>query len=145
MSSKTYKKNVLTYSVDVTMPSMPKSRLPELIEKARKSGLTFRDIRQRSGDQIPLSSLNAWHKGRPPNPNLTSETILALAKGLGEPATVVFEAIIGKTSTGLADETLAQILEDFLGLPARVKNSERLQFLIEMLRAEVQKHLHRDT
>lgn len=142
MSSKTYKDNVLTYKTGATIVRMPKSRLPELIEKARKSGLTFRDIRRRSGDQIPLSSLNAWHKGRPPNPNLTTETILALAKGMGESPVVVFEAVIGKSSPTLRDESMAQLLEDFGRLASR--DRDELRVIIEMLMTEIQKRLDRD-
>ena len=128
--------------VGVTMLRMAKSRLPELIEKARKSGLTFRDIQRRSGGQLPLSSLNAWHKGRPPNPNLTVETILALARGMGESPGIVFEAVIGKTSTALKDESMEQLLEDFGRLSPR--DREELRVIIEMLRTEIQKRLDRD-
>jgi len=146
VSSKTYKENVLTYTVGAKMSSMPKSRLPELIEKARKSGLTFRDIRRRSGDQIPLSSHNAWHKSRPPNPNLTTETICALAKGMGESPTEVFEAVIGKgTATGtIKDESLRQVLEDFGRLSSRDQNDPLLRAILEMFRTEIQKRLDRN-
>ena len=124
------------------MPRVPKSRLPELIEKAKKSGLTFRDIQRRSGGQLPLSSLNAWHKGRPPNPNLTVETILALAKGTGESPTVVFEAVIGKSSSTIKDETMEQLLEDFGRLSPR--DREDLRLIINMLKTEIQNRLDRD-
>lgn len=124
------------------MIRMPKSRLPELIDKARESGLTFRDIRRRSGDQIPLSTLNALHKNRPPNPNLTIETILALARGLGESPAVVFEAAIGRVALKLRDETLEQLLSDFQELPHG--DREALRVIIEMLRTEVTKRLDRN-
>lgn len=144
VSSKTYNKSVLTYTLDVKMHSMPKSRLPELIDKARSSGLTFRDIRRRSGDQIPLSTLNALQKGKDPTPNLTTETIMALAKGLGESPTIVFEAAIGKGPTGIKDESLAQIFEDLLRLSARDRQDPHIVVILEMLRTEVQKRLDRD-
>lgn len=120
---------------------MPKSRLPELIQKALDSGLSFRDIRRRSGDKVPLSSLNAFHKGRPAEPNLTTETICALAKGLGESPVTVFEAAIGRSVTGVKDESLRQTLEDFSSLPA--KDRDELRLTIEMLKAEIQRRLDR--
>lgn len=142
VSSRTDEKYALTYTLGSRILKMPKSRIPELIDKARDSGLSFRDIRRRAGDQIPLSTLNALHKNRPPNPNLTTETILALAKGLGESPTVVFDALIGKVSTGIRDESLRQFCEDFTKLPAR--DREELRPMIEMLTTEVQKRLDRD-
>jgi hypothetical protein len=144
VSSKTYNKNVLAYTLDVKMHSMPKSRLPELIDKARNSGLTFRDIRRRSGDQIPLSTLNALQKGKDPAPNLTTETIMALAKGLGESPTIVFEAAIGKSATGIRDESVAQLFEDLLRLSPRDRQDPHIVVILEMLRAEIQKRLDRD-
>src|SRR5690349_8830855 len=144
VSSKTYKKNIVTYAMDVKIIRMPKSRLPELIDKARDSGLTFRDIRRRSGDQIPLSTLNALHKNKPPNPNLTIETILALAKGLGESPAVVFEAAIGRVAKGITDETVSQIFEDFCRLTAKEREDPKLMVILEMLNTEIQKRLDRD-
>ena len=141
MSSKTDKKNNQTYSLDITISSMPKTRLAELIDKALRSGLTFRDIRRRSGDQLTLGSLNSWHKGDK-NPNLTTASILALAKGMGESPTTVFEAVIGRESkTALSDST-RQWLEDFDRLTAKDRNE--LKPTIEMLRAEIQRRLDRD-
>lgn len=142
MSSTTDEKHILTYTLGSKILKMPKSRIPELIDKARDSGLSFRDIRRRAGGQIPLSTLNALHKNRPPNPNLTTETILALAKGLGESPTVVFDALIGKVANGIRDESLKQFLEDFGTLSAR--DREELRPTIEMLKTEVQKRLDRN-
>lgn len=131
--------------MSVKMTRMPQSRLPELIEKARESGLTFRKIRSRSGDQIPLSTLNALHKNRPPNPNLTIETILALAKGLGEAPSVVFEAAIGRVAPEITDETVGQLLEDLSSLSAKQREDPRLVVVLEMLKTEVQRLLDSDS
>ena len=121
---------------------MPKSRLPELIDKAKASGLSYRDIQRRAGGegQIAVSTIQLAHKGVADN--LTLNKILALAKGLGESATVVFEAAIGKSSNGVKDESTRQFLEDFSRLPARDK--QELAPTLEMLKAEVQRRLDRN-
>ena len=144
MSTKTNRKVVQSYTVEAKIDSMPKSRLPELIEKARNTGLSFRDIQRRAGgsDRISLSTINAAHKGSAAADNLSLNKILALAKGLGESPTVVFEAAIGKTSTGIRDESMRQLLEDFGRLPNRDK--DELKPILEMFRAEVQKRLDRN-
>lgn len=123
---------------------MPKSRLPELIDKARATGLSYRDIQRRAGGdkQIAHSTLYAAHKGE--SENLTLKKILALAKGLGESPTTVFEAAIGKISVPLEDESLRQVLEDFSRLPKRDQHDPLLRAIVEMLRAEIQKRLDRD-
>lgn len=140
MSSKTDKENNQTYKLDITISAMPKTKLAELIEKALKSGLTFRKIRSRSGNQITLGSLNSWHKGEK-NPNMTTASILALARGMGESPTTVFEAVIGRESkTALADAT-RQWLEDFEQLT--VKDRNELKPTMDMLRAEIQRRLDR--
>lgn len=119
---------------------MPKSRLPDLIEKAKAAGLSLRDIRRRGGGQIPISTISNLHKGN--YQNLTVETILELAKGIGESPTVVFEALIGKSATSVKDESLRQLLEDFASLPAR--DREDLSVLIDSLKQQVQARLDRD-
>jgi hypothetical protein len=143
LSSMTDEKVVQTYTLGGRIFRMPKSRLPELIEKALKSGLSFRDIRRRAGNQIPLSTLNSLHKGRSDNPNLTTATICALAKGLGESPSVVFEAVIGRSTIAVKDDSLRQLVEDFAALPAR--DREELRLTLDMLKAEVLRRLHRDT
>lgn len=138
------KKVVLLNSVSVRIESMPKSRLPELIDKARASGLSYRDIQRRAGGekQIAHSTLYAAHKGE--SENLTLKKILALARGLGESPVTVFEAAIGKTQTELKDESVRQVLEDFSQLPARDQNDPLLRAIVEMLRSEIQKRLDRN-
>src|SRR6185369_15331969 len=98
---------------------MPKSRLPDLIDKAKATGLSYRDIQRRAGGetQIAVSTIQLAHKGVADN--LTLNKILALAKGLGESATVVFEAAIGKPSGSVRDETFRQFLDDFSRLSVR--------------------------
>lgn len=122
---------------------MPKSRLPELIEKAKSAGLSYRDIQRRAGgeSQIAVSTIQLAHTGQADN--LTLSKILALARGLGESPIVVFEAAMGKISTGSQDESFSQLLEDFTNLPTRDKNE--LTVVLEMLRTEIQKRLDRDT
>lgn len=121
---------------------MPKSRLPELIDKAKSAGLSYRDIQRRAGgeSQIAVSTIQAAHRGR--SDNLTLSKILALAKGLGESSIVVFEAAIGRVSNGTKDESFRQLLDDFARLSARDK--QELGPIIDMLRAEVQKRLDRN-
>ena len=121
---------------------MPKSRLPELIDKAKATGLLYRDIQRRAGgeSQIAVSTIQSAHKGQ--SDNLTLSKILALAKGLGESSTVVFEAAVGRVLNGTKDESFRQLLDDFTQLPARDKQD--LGPTIEMLKAEVQKRLDRD-
>lgn len=141
MSSRTDKKSNQTYTLEYNISPMPKTKLAELIDKALKSGLTFRKIRSRSGNQITLGSLNTWHKGDK-NPNMTTASILALAKGMGESPTTVFEAVIGRESkTALSDST-RQWLEDFDRLAPKDRNE--LKPTMEMLRAEIQRRLDRD-
>lgn len=141
MSSRTDKKIIQTYRVEAKISPVPKTRLAELIEKALRSGLTFRDIRRRSGNQITLGSLNTWHKGEK-NPNLTTASVQALAKGLGESPTTVFEAVIGREpKTALSDST-RQWLEDFDRLTTKDRNE--LKPIMEMLRADIQRRLDRD-
>lgn len=136
------KKVIKSYSSEVRISSMPKSRLPELIDKAKSAGLSYRDIQRRAGgeSQIAVSTIQSAHKGIADN--LTLNKILALAKGLGESATVVFEAAIGRTSNGVKDETFRQLLDDFSHLPVRDK--EDLRTIMEMLKQEVQKRLDRN-
>lgn len=121
---------------------MPKTRLAELMEKALRSGLSFRDIRRRSGNQITLGSLNTWHKSET-NLNLTTASIISLAKGMGESPTTVFEAVIGRESksAGLSDST-RQLLEDYERLPLKDRNE--LRPTLEMVRAEIQRRLDRN-
>jgi transcriptional regulator with XRE-family HTH domain len=123
---------------------MPKSRLPELIDKAKASGLSYRDIQRRAGGvkQIAHSTLYAAHKGE--SENLTLKRILALAKGLGESPITVFEAAIGKSPTELKDENVRQVLEDFSRLSPKDQNDPLLKVMVEMLRTEIQKRLDRD-
>lgn len=77
VSTITNRKNILTYTLESTVEGMPKSRLPELIDKAKSTGLSLRDIQRRAGGQIPPSTISKLHKGRPAN--VTLETIMALA------------------------------------------------------------------
>jgi hypothetical protein len=121
---------------------MPKSRLPELIDKAKAAGLSYRDIQRRAGGetQIAHSTLYSAHKGD--SDNLTLNKLLALARGLGESPITVFEAAIGKPSTGIKDDSLRQLVEDFARLPAR--DRDELRIMIEMLRTEVQNRLDRN-
>lgn len=143
MSIVSNRKIIQSYSSQVRIQPMPKSRLPELIDKAKSAGLSYRDIQRRAGgdSQIAVSTIQLAHKGIADN--LTLNKILALAKGLGESATVVFEAAIGRPSNGgVKDESFRQLLEDFSRLPARDK--EDLRTIIEMLKQEVQKRLDRD-
>ena len=142
MSIGTDEKHVQTYTLRSSITRMPKSRLPELIQKVLESGLSFRDIRRRAGNQIPLSTLNSLHKGRVAMPNLTTATILALAKGTGCSPTEVFEATIGRTTIAVKDESLRQLVEDFATLPTR--DREELKPILEMLKAEVQRRLDRN-
>ena len=123
---------------------MGKSRLPELIDKVKAAGLSYRDIQRRAGGetQIAHSTLYAAHKGE--SDNLTLKKILALAKGLGESPTVVFEAAIGKQPAELKVESVRQALEDFSRLPQRDQNDPLLLAILEMFRTEVQKRLDRD-
>ena len=123
---------------------MPKSRLPELIDKAKASGLSYRDIQRRAGGekQIAHSTLYAAHKGE--SENLTLKKVLALAKGLGESPITVFEAAIGKSATELKDETVRQVLEDFSRLSLKDQNDPLLRAILEMFRTEIQKRLDRD-
>lgn len=138
------KKIIQSNITEVRIRTMPKSRLPELIDKAKAAGLSYRDIQRRAGGekQIAHSTLYSAHKGE--SENLTLKKILALAKGLGESPSVVFEAAIGKSPTGLKDETVRQVLEDFSRLSLRDQNDPLLQAILEMFRAEVQKRLDRD-
>lgn len=142
MSRLSNEKVIQSYTSEVRIAVMPKSRLPELIDKAKASGLSYRDIQRRAGGegQIAVSTIQLAHKGVADN--LTLNKILALAKGLGESATVVFEAAIGKSSNGVKDESTRQFLEDFSRLPARDK--QELAPTLEMLKAEVQRRLDRN-
>jgi hypothetical protein len=138
------KKVIKSHSVEVRIASMPKSRLPELIDKAKASGLSYRDIQRRAGGekQIAHSTLYAAHKGE--SENLTLNKILALAKGLGESPITVFEAAMGKSPTELKDETVRHVLEDFSRLSLKDQNDPLLRAILEMLRTEIQKRLDRD-
>ena len=136
------KKVIQSYTSEVKISAMPKTRLPELIDKAKSAGLSYRDIQRRAGGegQIAVSTIQLAHKGFADN--LTLNKILALAKGLGESATVVFEAAMGKPSNGVKDDSFRQLLDDYSRLPARDKGD--LSAIIEMLKAEVQKRLDRN-
>jgi transcriptional regulator with XRE-family HTH domain len=136
------KKIIQSYSAEVTISDMPKSRLPDLIDKAKATGLSYRDIQRRAGgeSQIAVSTIQLAHKGQ--SDNLTLNKILALARGLGESPTVVFEAAIGKVSTGVRDESFRQLLEDFARL--RPRDKDELAPIFEMLRTEIQKRLDRN-
>lgn len=136
------RKVIVSYTSETRISAMPKSRLPELIDKAKSAGLSYRDIQRRAGGegQIAVSTIQSAHKGQ--SDNLTLNKILALAKGLGESSTVVFEAAIGRVSNGTKDESFRQLLDDFARLSARDK--QELNPIIEMLKAEVQKRLDRN-
>lgn len=138
------KKIIKSYSEDIRIRTMPKSRLPELIDKAKSAGLSYRDIQRRAGGekQIAHSTLYAAHKGD--SENLTLKKILALAKGLGESPVTVFEAAIGRSHTELKDEAVRQVLEDFERLPARDQHDPLLRAILEMFRTEIQKRLDRN-
>ena len=120
-----------------TVRLMARTGLPQLIDKALASGLSFRDIHRRAGGTPSLSTLNLLHKGR--QTNLTVESVVALAKGLGESPTVVFEAAVGRSPNVIRDESLKQILEDFAKLPARER--DELEVLIESLKHQIQVRL----
>lgn len=138
-------KVIKSYRAEVKVQLMPKSRLPELIDKAKAAGLSYRDIQRRAGgeSQIAVSTIQSAHKGIADN--LTLNKILALAKGLGESATVVFEAAIGKVSADLKDESVRQVLNDFARLPQRDQNDPLLRAILEMFRTEIQKRLDRNS
>jgi hypothetical protein len=138
------KKVIQSYTSEVRIASMAKSRLPELIDKAKAAGLSYRDIQRRAGGetQIAHSTLYAAHKGE--SENLTLKKILALAKGLGESPITVFEAAIGKAPSDLKDESVRQVLEDFSQLSPRDQNDPLLRAILEMFRTEIQKRLDRD-
>lgn len=143
MSSNLTNKNVIeSYTSRVRIFPMPKSRLPELIEKAKSAGLSYRDIQRRAGgeSQIAVSTIQLAHTGQADN--LTLSKILALARGLGESPIVIFEAAMGKISAGVQDEAFRQLLEDYTKLPKGDKDD--LGTIIEMLRSEIQKRLDRD-
>lgn len=144
MSRLSNKNFIKSYTAEVRIASMPKSRLPELIDKAKEAGLSYRDIQRRAGGekQIAHSTLYSAHKGE--SENLTLKKILALAKGLGESPITVFEAAMGKTPTDLKDESVRQVLEDFSRLPAKDQNDPLLRAILEMFRTEIQKRLDRD-
>lgn len=59
------KKVIQSYTSEVKISSMPKSRLPELIDKAKSAGLSYRDIQRRAGGetQIAVSTIQLAHKG----------------------------------------------------------------------------------
>ena len=143
MSIVSNEKSFLPYTLSTKIGQMAKSQLPELIRKAKSAGLSFRDIQRRAGGDkaIALSTLNQMDKGKADN--LTLQKILALAKGLGESPTVVFEAAIGKAPAAFKDDSIRQFLENFANLPAR--DREELRLSLEMLMAEVQRRLDRDT
>lgn len=138
-STKKYDLNREKYDLSDNVRGMARSGLPQLISKALASGLSFRDIHKNSGRKVSLGQLNSWHKGT--SANMTVETVVALAKGLGESPTVVFEAVVGRSPNVLRDDSLKQILEDFTTLSAR--DHDELEVLIDCLKHQVQKRLRR--
>lgn len=143
VSSKTNGKNIPSNADKGTIQFMPKSRLPELLDQARDTGLSYRDIQRRAGGPkvVSLGTLNDLHKGK--YQNLSLNKILALARGLGLSPSVVFEAAIGRESKDLKNESMRQLLEDYSQLPAR--DRDEIKPILEMLRADIQRRLHRDT
>lgn len=139
MSIGANKKVAEANSPAVILPEMPKSRLPELIERAmRNLDLSYREIEHRSrrGSEEGISSnyVQELHRGHKQG-NLTIAKIIALARGLGESPITVFEAVSGKLHTGVHEKSLAQIIEDYAELP--VRDREELKLMIELLRKEI--------
>lgn len=122
---------------------MPKVSLSELIARRvdssvpKASRLTYDEISTRSGGSISPSHINDLKLGRRDPKKLTVEKICALAKGLGEPAVVVFEACAGETYPGLKDATMAQLLSDYVDLGTKGRTPD-LEFAVRLLKEKVE-------
>ena len=97
-------------------------------------GLKYRDVAERSGGLISHSAVYDIINGRSLNPK--TDTLKALAKGLGVAEELIFAAARGKSPNGekIAHEQFENLSLKFSGIPSTKK--ERAQALLDMLDRE---------
>lgn len=134
MSIVSYKKFAIADAACDSIKPMPKVTIPDLIGKRVDSSvpkaqrMTYEEIASSSGGRISSSHVNDLRNGKKDPRKLTAEKIVGLAKGLGEHPTVVFEAAVGDLYTGLKDASVAQVVTDFLELPAKERGDAEFAF-----------------
>lgn len=134
LSILTYEKIAIADAACDSIRPMPKVTIPDLIGKRvdpsvpKTQRMTYEEIAQSSGGRISPSHINDLRNGKKDPRKLTAEKIVGLAKGLGEHPTVVFEAAIGDLYAGLKDASVAQVITDFLELPAKERGDAEFAF-----------------
>jgi len=129
-------------AITVAFRSCPKSQLREFLNEriGPRPKLTATEVSKRGG--IAYSYISELKDGKKDPANLTVDAITRLAKGLNEPAVVVFLAAIGKLKGGFRDEYLQQMLEDFSQLDNKSKAD--FDFMIQQLRRMLDERLNRN-
>lgn len=134
-------KKVATANVtDIRMRRMPKNHpLAELIGSRVDEGvpdrMTYDDIAKRSGGRISGNYANELRNGKKDPSKLSVSKIIGLAKAFGESPVVIFEAAMGKPQTQIRDESVLELLSDFVELSA--KDREELRYILEHLHQQV--------
>lgn len=84
----------------------------------KEKRVSYRELARRSGEQISASTVGDILKGKNANP--TIEIVLALAKGLGEPADRVFAAACGvpepEEPEGFKESKFWKLFEAYRGI-----------------------------
>lgn len=90
--------------------------LPSLILRVLdERGMTQKQLSEESG--IPMSTLNAWTTRRRGTKGVNPDKLRALAKALGVPVRIVFEAAGRKVPGRLDEEREAKLLRLYRNLP----------------------------
>jgi hypothetical protein len=126
-----------------SIPRMPKSQLRDFLNEriGPRPKLTAMEVSKRGG--ISYSYISELKDGKKDPASLTVDAVRRLAKGLNEPPVIVFLAAMGKLKSGLKDEYLHQLLEDFSQLDNKSKGE--FDFMIEQFRRMIDQRLNRNT
>lgn len=121
---------------------MPKSQLQEFLSAriGARPKLTAAEVAQRGG--IAESYISHLKSGTKDASSLTVDAIMRLAKGMGESPLTIFKAATGKYKSGLKDESLQQILEDFSELDSKARGE--MEFVIDQLRRMIRERSDRN-
>jgi transcriptional regulator with XRE-family HTH domain len=114
---------------------MSRSQLPEFLQAriGGKGKMTATEVAERGG--LAVGYLNDLKNDKKDGLSCSADIILRLAKGLNEPPAVVFQAAIGQYKSGLKDESVIQVLEEFASLDPRSRND--LEFIFEQFKRMV--------
>lgn len=141
MSTTSYKEKYLSNDFDVMLPAVAKNTaIKKLIED---SGLSFREIEERSGGTISFNQVQAYASGTSTNPQ--KKSIVALAKAIGASPVKVFLAFLGEEADDPAKypEFLQTLLSEYQRL--QPKDREELAETLKMLADNVHGRLRKSS